>query len=73
MILRLSSVDEYTVQDKKVYNVLAPYEMNRDRPDITDTLVFINGELFKVIGVERNLPLTPIKKGEIIGLMVEKA
>jgi hypothetical protein len=51
--------------------VKAPYEMNRDRPDIIGKRVRINGSLYDVLGVNRHAVMSPIRQGETIGLLVE--
>jgi len=51
--------------------VEAPAEMDRDNPEVIGEDVTINGEAFRCIGVERNLPNRPIGVGEVIGLLIE--
>lgn len=55
--------------------VPAPFEMSRDRPEIKGRRVAFstaNGDFAgTVLGVERFMPATPIRRGEHIGLLVE--
>lgn len=50
-----------------------PCDRERDRQNTgpPGAEVVIDGRHYRVIAVERHMPLTPIKPGEIIGLMVE--
>ena len=67
----LYSASKWTWDGRTVYMVLAPYEMSRDNPGIVGKEITLDGERCRVTGVERNLPLFPIRKGELIGIMVE--
>lgn len=47
-------------------------ERPRDNTGLIGTKVSIDGEIFECVAVERHLPLTPIAKGERIGLLVRE-
>jgi hypothetical protein len=47
-------------------------ERNRDDSGLRGLVVFIDGEPFECIGVERHLPAFPIQPGERIGLLVRE-
>lgn len=47
-------------------------ERDRQEPFPTGTIVEIDGEEFEVLGVEKHPMAVPIRKGEIIGLIVRE-
>lgn len=73
-MIEVMSIDKFPGPAKiggTVYNVHAPFEMNRDNPEIRGQIVRIDGEEMLVSGIECFRPLFPIRKGEIIGLWVK--
>lgn len=58
-----------------ILNISAPFDMDRDNPEITGrTVVFLyEGREYSapVKAVERHLVLRPIRQGENIGLLVD--
>ena len=47
-------------------------ERDRGNPGLAGRLVIVDGEMFFCVGVERNMPLGPIRPGERIGLLVQE-
>lgn len=52
--------------------VRAPFQMDRDKPEIAGLTVDIDGAFYEVLGVHRHMPSHPIRAGEVIGLRVKK-
>ncbi len=68
----LQALERYEVGPWNVYVVEAPFEMSRDHPEILNQCVTVQWDgktrTFIVGGVERRLPMHPIRPGEHIGL-----
>lgn len=63
--------EPYRVSSRDVFPVESDRVFDREKPECVGWTVALNGGLYKVIGVDRFMPLSPIKPGEPIGLMVE--
>ena len=50
--------------------VHAPFDMPVGAPDLMGTKVQIDGELFDIRGIVPNVPLSTIKQGQLIELLV---
>lgn len=72
-IIGLEANGRWEERGNSVFGVEAPFEMDRDAPEIIGRLVKIEGKTWRVLAVERYLPKVPIWVGEAIGLMVEPA
>jgi hypothetical protein len=48
----------------------APFDMPWDIPELMGSKVLLDGRLFEIRGVVPNVPLSPIKKGQLIELLV---
>lgn len=72
----LQSLDVFYVSGRgTVFAIESPIESPRNCKDYLEILgdeVVIDGKAYKPIGLECNLPNTPISKGEKIGLLVEE-
>lgn len=70
-MLKITSLEEFLVQGKRVFAVENPIECN-DFKWIIGQKVIIDTEEFTVIRVERFAHMPPFRKGERIGLMVDQ-
>ena len=69
--IALTALDRWHNAAGMFFVVAAPFDMDRDRPEIVGRAVTFDGHaLWKVAGVERYAMGVPIRKGEKIGLRV---
>lgn len=52
------------------YGVRAPFDMPAHIPDLMGTKVSLDGKPFEIRGIVPKAPFTPIKKGELMELLV---
>ena|SRR6185437_14861328 len=65
-------LNKYYVNDNLCFAIETDRTFNREHAECMLEIIRINNELFKIIGVERNLPNKPlIEPPEKIGLLVE--
>jgi hypothetical protein len=50
--------------------VYAPFDMPWDIPELMGSTVLLDGRLFEIRGVVPNVPLSAIKEGQLIELLV---
>ena len=50
--------------------VHAPFDMAVGAPDLMGTRVYLDGKLFEIRGIVPNVPLSTIKQGQLIELLV---
>lgn len=70
-IIRPKVLGRFEVRGRTSFTVESPGTYNRDKPEIIGELIEAEGQIWKVIAVERHLPATPIWPGEQIGLLVD--
>lgn len=64
------SEGQFEIQGRgTVYATVADRQMDRDHPDVLGETVLIDDKPMVVKGVERFLPMSPIRVGESIGLL----
>ena len=50
--------------------VHAPFDMPVGAPDLMGTKVYLDGKLFEIRGIVPNVPLSTIKAGQLLELLV---
>ena len=50
--------------------VHAPFDMPVEAPDLMGTKVYLDGKLFEIRGIVPNVPLSTIKAGQLLELLV---
>jgi hypothetical protein len=50
--------------------VHAPFDMAVGAPDLMGTRVYLDGKLFEIRGIVPNVPLSTIKAGQLLELLV---
>jgi len=50
--------------------VHAPFDMPVGAPDLMGTQVYLDGKLFEIRGIVPNVPLSTIKAGQLLELLV---
>lgn len=50
--------------------VNAPFDMPVGAPDLMGTKVYLDGKLFEIRGIVPNVPLSTIKAGQLLELLV---
>ena len=50
--------------------VHAPFDMAVSAPDLMGTRVYLDGKLFEIRGIVPNVPLSTIKAGQLLELLV---
>lgn len=52
------------------YVVEAPFDMPADIPDLIGRPVSLDGRAFEIRGIVPNVPVSPIRKGDLMELLV---
>jgi hypothetical protein len=64
-------LEHFSHHGKPMFIVESDRQFNRDHPECLGWTVALGEQVWKVIGVERHMPASPISAGEKIGLLVE--
>lgn len=73
-MIKLNSVSSFTIRHGAVIvrEINAPFEMDRDNPQIIGMTILLDGRKVLVRNVMCIRPRFPIRKGEVIGLIVKE-